>query len=88
MDMLRDALKSHKLGTIYQFISLAGTSNKEVGTRELKNMMTVPNAQSLYEITGSNNLKVVKYFRDSVVGDSPENARTLDSPLNFSFKFC
>ena len=31
------------------------------------------------KITGSNNEKVVKYYRDSVVGDSPENARALDS---------
>lgn len=31
------------------------------------------------KITGSNNAKVVKYYRDSVVGDSPENARALDS---------
>ena len=31
------------------------------------------------KITGSNNDKVVKYYRESVVGDSPENARALDS---------
>ena len=31
------------------------------------------------KITGLNNAKVVKYYRDSVVGDSPENARALDS---------
>ena len=43
------------------------------------------------KITGSNNLKVVKYYRDSVVGDSPENARALDSygfsDLENSIKF-
>jgi hypothetical protein len=44
------------------------------------------------KITGSNNnAKVVKYYRDSVVGDSPENARVLDSydfsDLEFSMSF-